>query len=237
MARIDDVFVSGTFGNMVFYRRMGKACARIKRSHIKQTVATKKRSTNFGIAARTGKILRAGLINAMPNPRDRSMQSRFSGAFAKWLGQSDVNTLQPCEPVPYLTNFAFTKEDTFNERFKVQFSVNFTSTGVEIRIAGFNPVRNISAPAGTVSVHLVIAVAGVKPAKGVAAGFASQTIEIPYSDTEIPPKILDFAIPADPGTLIVTAARLVYLGVKNNQKPILNKKEFDPAGVINAAYF
>jgi hypothetical protein len=236
MARIDDVFVSGTFGNVVFYRRMGKACARIKRSHIKQTPATKKRSINFGIAAGTGKILRAGLINAMPNPTDRSMQSRFSGAIAKWLGQSEVDALQPCDPVPYLTNFAFTLEDTFHERFKVQFSVTCTSTKVEIRIAGFNPVRNISVPAGTVSVHLVLAVAGVKPAKGVAAGFTSQTIEIPYSDTEIPPKVLDFAIPASTGTLIVTAARLLYVGVKNNQKSIFNKKGFDPAGVINAAY-
>jgi hypothetical protein len=236
MARIDDVLVSGTFGNIVFYRRMGKACARIKRDNIKQTAATKKRNINFGIAATTGKILRAGLINAMPYPTDRSMQSRFSGAIAKWLGQSDVNTLQPCDPVSYLSNFAFTIEDSFSDRFRVPFSLNLASTGVEVTIKSFKPVRNISAPAGTVCVHLVISVACVKPAKGVAAGYASQTIEIPYSDTEMPAETLDFAIPVDQGTLIVRAGRLVYLGVKNNQKSILNKKGFDPAGVINAAY-
>ncbi|MDE3184101.1 MAG: hypothetical protein KGM16_11850 [Bacteroidota bacterium] len=31
MARIDDVFVTGTIGNIVLYRRMGKPCARVKR--------------------------------------------------------------------------------------------------------------------------------------------------------------------------------------------------------------
>ena len=106
MARIDDVFVSGTFGNIIFYRRMGKACARIKRNKIKQTVATKKRSVNFRIAARAGKALRAGLKPTMPKPTDRSMQIRFSGTIARWLGKSDVNTLQSYDRVPFISQFS-----------------------------------------------------------------------------------------------------------------------------------
>ncbi len=77
-----------------------------------------------------------------------------------------------------------------------------------VSIESFNRVRNISAPAGTVSVHLIIAVEGAKLAKGVAAGFESQTIEIPYSDVEIPANILGFSIPATAGTIIVTTSRL-----------------------------
>jgi hypothetical protein len=86
MAKVTDVFLNGTIGNVVFYRRMGTQCARSRPLDVKQSAATKIRSANFGIAARAGKVLRSGLTASMPNATDRSMQSRFSGAIAKRLG-------------------------------------------------------------------------------------------------------------------------------------------------------
>jgi len=60
MAKVTDVFVSGGIGNIIFYRRMGTQCARIKRTHIAHSPAMKIRSANFGIAARAGMPYRAG---------------------------------------------------------------------------------------------------------------------------------------------------------------------------------
>lgn len=234
MARIDDVMVSGTFGNIVFYRRMGKPCARLKRENIKQTEGTKKRGTNFGIAARAGKILRKGLIPAMPNPKDRSVQSRFSGAVAKWLGQSDVETLSPSNNLFYISNFPFTDGNTFKERCRVAFEVNQTAAGIRITLAAFSPAEKISAPAGTLSVQLIIAVAAVKLSQGIPAGFQSTTIVIPFNQDVIPEQVLDFPVSTGKGNLIVTAARLIYTGFKNNHAYIIEKKNFNPAGVIDA---
>jgi len=67
MAKVTDVFLNGTIGNMVFYRRMGINCARRGALHVKQSAATKIRSANFGIAARAGsnaRFMAAGMINA-----------------------------------------------------------------------------------------------------------------------------------------------------------------------------
>lgn len=236
MARLKDVFVSGTFENVVFYTRMGKRCSRIKRPYIKQTTATKKRGINFGIAARAGKGLRAGLAASMPNPTDRSMQSRFSGAIAKWLGLSEINTLQPCDHLPFLSSLPFTEDATFGERFKVPVSVSITSTGISVSIGSFIPVKNISAPAGTLSVKLILSVAAAQLTTGISSGWQTESIEIPFNDVEIPARILDFPVAADEGNIMVTAARLLYLGSKNNHLWIIEKKGFNPAGVINAAY-
>jgi hypothetical protein len=236
MARIDDVFVTGTIGNLVLYRRMGKPCARIKRDHIKQTMATKKRGINFGIAARAGKGLRKGLSPAMPNPTDRSVQSRFCGAIAKWLRQSEVNTLQPCDNVPFLSFFPFSKEDTFGERFKVPVAVSTTANGIRINLGSFIPSINIDAPAGTVSVRLIISVAAVQLDTGFPSGWQTESIKIPFNQVQIPAKVLDFAVPTVRGTIIVTAARLLYIGYKNNYLSIIDKKGFNAAGVINARY-
>jgi hypothetical protein len=60
VAKVTDVFLNGTIGNVVFYRRMGTNCARSKALHVKQSGATKIRSANFGIAARAGMPYRAG---------------------------------------------------------------------------------------------------------------------------------------------------------------------------------
>jgi hypothetical protein len=236
MARIDDVFVTGTIGNIVLYRRMGKPCARIKRDHIKQTDATKKRGINFGIAARAGSGLRRGLSPAMPNPKDRGVQSRFSGAIAKWLGQSGVETLQANNNLPFLSFFPFSAGDTFLERFKVSVSVKAAENGVSVSIGSFIPARNISAPAGTVSIQLILSVAAAKLANGISSGRQTETIEIPFNNVEIPARVLDFAVPTVAGTIIVTAARLMYCGYKNNYPFIIEKKGFNPAGVINARY-
>jgi hypothetical protein len=236
MARIDDVFVTGTLGNVVFYRRMGKPCARIKREHIHQTTATKKRGVNFGIAARTGKGLRMGLAAAMPNPMDRSVQSRFSGAIARWLGQCDVKSLQPCDNIPFLSSFPFSEDESFRERFKVSVAISATANRVSVSIGDFIPVKNISAPAGTLSVRLILTVAAVKFAIGVASGWQTESIEIPFNNLEIPAQVLDFSVPTEAGTIIVTAARLVYYGYKNNPLLAIEKKGFNPAGVIKAMY-
>jgi hypothetical protein len=236
MARIDDVFVSGTFGNIVFYRRMGTACARMKRTDIKQTAATKKRGVNFGVAARAGKALRIGLFKAMPNPQDRSIQSRFSGAIAKWLRVKNVSDVQPSPALLYVNSFPFTAEDTLRSNFRVPYRISITETGTRISLDAFVPAHSLLAPAGTVSVQLVIATAGCELANGRGAGSAFRIIDIPYNREEIPAMTIDFNVPGNKGNMILTAVRLIYIGWKDGYHCIIDKKNYNSAGVINAAY-
>jgi len=44
MAKVADVFLNGTIGNVVFYRRMRTNCGRSRALHVKQLAATKIRS-------------------------------------------------------------------------------------------------------------------------------------------------------------------------------------------------
>jgi hypothetical protein len=237
MAIVNDVFVSGSVGNLVLYRRMGKSCSRIKPLHVKQSAATKIRGLNFGIAARAGRGLRRGLTAVMPLSTDRSMQSRFSGAIAKWLGLSNVEELPPCEPAPYLSSFQFTTGATFSERFRVPVTVSQPQDDVlTVGIDAFIPALHIAAPAGTVSVTLVISVAACLLKSGWATGSQTHTLPIPYNDTEIPAQSLAFHVPTSAGSLTVTAARLIYQEVKNGQVMNVENPAFMPASVINARY-
>jgi len=237
MARVTDVFVEGSVENIIFYRRMGKSCARIKRSHINQTEATKKRGINFGVAARACKGLRSGLRKVMPCPTDRSMQSRFAGSIAKWLGVSNPDELPSSDKVPYVSTFEFTTGGAFHGRFKPAVTVTRPENNlVTVSIEAFVPTFQISAPAGTVSITLIVSVAGCLLKNGDATDSDTHRIEIPYNNVEIPAQTLQFHIPIPAQSLTVTAARLIYNEIKNNQLYPIENERFMAAGIINARF-
>lgn len=237
MAKVTDVFVSGTVENLVFYRRMGKSCTRLKRPQIHQTEPTKIRGFNFGIAARAAKALRSGLQSIMPLPTNRNMQSRFSGAIAKWLGLYSVDDLPTGNAPGYFSNFQFTTGATFSERGKLPLAIIQSVPGsLTVSIDAFIPTQKIKAPAGTSFVKLTITVTGCMLKSGLSNGTDTQTILFPYNDISIPAQSLDFMLPGPTGSITVTAARLQYY--KNGTSPfhIINDGAWMPAGIINAAY-
>ena len=84
---------------------------------------------------------------------------------------------------------------------------------------------------------LVLSVAAAKLATGISSGCHTESIQIPYNNLEIPATVLDFSVPTEAGTIIVTAARLVYYGYKNNPLLAIEKKGFNLAEVVKAMYF
>ena len=237
MAKVTDVFLNGTIGNVVFYRRMGTQCARSKPLNVKQSAATKIRSGNFGIAARAGKTLRSGLMASMPNATDQSMQSRFSGAISKWLGTSGIDELPSTDAVPYISALEFTKEQPVRQRFKVPLTISVPQENIiAVSIDAFVPSKEISAPAGTSRVTPVISVAGCLLKTGESSGNETHTIDIPYNDTPIAPQVLEFHVGTPTQSLLVAAARLIYKRFEYNNWVVIKKEAFMPAGVIDARY-
>ena len=147
-----------------------------------------------------------------------------------------MKDLQACDNIPFLSSFPFSDDESFRERFKVPVVVSATANAISVSIGEFIPVRNISAPAGTLSVKLIIAVAAAKLATGISSGWQTESIDIPFNNLEIPAKVVDFSVPTEAGTIIVAAAKLVYYGYKGNPILAIEKKGFNPAGVIKAIY-
>ncbi len=237
MAKVTDVFVKGSLGNVIFYRRMGTHCVRGKRTHIAHSPAMTIRSMNFGIAARAGKALRSGLTPSMPNATGRSMQSRFSGAIAKWLGTSGIDELPSTDAVPYISALEFTKEQPVRQRFKVPLTISIPQASVvRVSLDTFIPSKQIAVPAGTGLVTLVISVSGCVLKTGESCGNETHTIEIPYNDTTIAAQALEFHVNTPHQSLVVAAARLIYKRFEYNTRVEMNKEAFMPAGVMDARY-
>lgn len=237
MARVSNVLITGTMGNIVMYHRMGKNCARLKREGIKQTMATKIRSENFGIASRTAKTLRVVLAPAIPVLTDRSMQNRFPGAIARWLRLSSLDNLTASAVVPNISGFQFTNGESLRERFKVPITVSQSENNlITVSVDAFVPVKRVFAPANTMMLELVIAVAGCSIKTGRPTGSVVRRIQVPYNKEMIPSQLLQFPISLPGGSLAVTAAWLQYFVRTNNGITRSDDPAYLPAGIINARY-
>jgi hypothetical protein len=59
---------------------------------------------------------------------------------------------------------------------------------------------------------------------------------VPYNNTTVAARVLEFQVNTPPQSLVVTAARLIYKRFEYNTWVNLNKEAFMPAGVIDARY-
>jgi len=227
-------YLSGRIENIIFYKSRGKYFARSMPVNVKQTMATKTRSSNFGIASAAGSTLRGLLMPVLPFPKDRNMQNRFSGAIAKWLARSNVNDLQPEYNLPYVQDFNFNAQTSIAERWKIAIAVTQTADGgIAVHIPAFVPANDIIAPAHTTVVLCTVVAAWCRLKDGTAAGNFALTMEMPYNQDVINEQTLSFPVVTSNGHLVITAAsfRYVLAGGKPNENI-----SFIPSSVIDVRY-
>jgi len=233
-----NVQITGRIGNLIFYKLGDKYYSRSAPVKVKQTKATKKRATEFGKASRAGKSLRQQLLPVIPFPKDNQMQTRLVSAIFLWLKSNIGNSLQPCNPVPYVSNYQFTKGYTVTERWKVALRVTHPSEGMmELKIPAFVPSKALSAPANTFSVTSHIIAVGCNMENGVATGGFNTFLDFEYNDMEVPEQTIPLPIPTLGGSLVATVIFLEYIYMKNGYPQKTTNKAFMPAGVVNAMYF
>ncbi len=227
-------YLSGKISNIIFFERNGTYMARSMPTLVRQSTATKQRSTNFGIASSAGRVLRQQLNNSIIFPKDKKMQSRFSGAISKWLGRNNVADLQPANKLPFVNHFCFNEETSIAERFKVSITVmQPVADIIEVHIPAFVPTVAIAAPAHTVSVELIITAASCRLIDAASAGNHTIALNIPYNDEMVNTETLSFPVSTKAGSLVVTAAMMNFK-LSNNKIDI--RHPFLPSSVVDARY-
>lgn len=84
---------TGKLGNLIGYRRNGSYFVRSMPEEVKQTTATRQSSRNFGVASRTGKLVRQAITPQLSIGRDGTLVNRLNKA----LIQGGKDRLQQLE--------------------------------------------------------------------------------------------------------------------------------------------
>ena len=227
-------YITGTIDNVVFYKLGDAYVARSLPNEVKQSAATKQRSKNFGIAASAGRTLRQSLTPSLPFPKDKNMQSRFSGAIARWLQQQNVDALSPANDLPYISGFDFNEATSVSERWKANILVLRPSDDLmTIQIPAFIPTEAIAAPAYTESVECCFTVAACQLTNAALPSGYSVSINIPYNNEMRDAQVLPMPVTTGAGALVVVAAYMTY-HLASGQAD--QRTEFMPSSVVDARY-
>lgn len=227
-------YLTGKINNIVFYQRSGTYIARSTPVIVKQSAATKVRSKNFGIVAVSGRVLRSSLQPALPFPKNKTMQSRFSGAIARWLALKDAGSLLPQTALPFINGFSFNEATGIAERWKLPLTVTKVDDQLlQLQIPAFTPAQVITAPAHTKAIECRIIAASCNLQSPTAQGSFSTILSIPYTGVPIPALLLPMALPVAAGYLVVTVVSFTYQ-LQNGKKE--HRPAFMPSGVIDARY-
>jgi hypothetical protein len=84
LARQLNIKLTGTKGNLSFYKMYDTYYVRTKSQGGKQTQRTKAKQKDFAIAAALSKRIRLALHTAIPNPKQKAMQNRLTTALLQW---------------------------------------------------------------------------------------------------------------------------------------------------------
>lgn len=228
-------FISGKMANVIFYQQYGKWIARSAPGSIKQSSNTKKRNQNFGVAATAGRLLREQLGNDIPFPKDKLMQSRFSGAIIKWLGKETLSNLAPQQNLPYLSGFSFNNACDFGGRVKVKPAVSRPNNHeLLLQLPAFIPEQAFTAPAGTALVEYCIIVAACNLLQANQAALkATQLLSFAYNDVTVPAQQYSLPMLSTDGSLLLTVASVRFL---NSAGQLIEKLNYLPAEVVDARY-
>jgi hypothetical protein len=234
MAKQEAVFISGKINNLVFYRRSSPYIVRSLPDSVNQSAATKRRSINFGIAARAAKILRQLLAGQLPFPANKSMKSRFGGAISKWLAANDAATLPPQHALPYISGFAFNESASISEVWKLTLTVTRINENLmAVDIPAFIPAAAIKAPPGSATVHITLAAASCSWLHPAVQGSSSKTISFAYNNTTVAAQSVLLAVPAGAGSLVLSIASIQFTG---DNSLLFTAERYRPCNVIDARY-
>jgi hypothetical protein len=237
MAKQKNMHYAGRVGNIVYYELNGGYYLRTVPARVRQTAATKRRSSNFSFAVGASRVLRALLLPALPFPKDKKMQNRFGGAIMKWLKLQTIKQLASDHDLPFIQNFQFNDKTDLRGRWKIPMQVTKAGEGLlQLSLPAFVPVEKMAAPTGTLSVTCNLAAASCTLKNSVPNGNAIHSFSIPYTSEEMRARIIDLPVPMPAGSLVVVALSLTCLVAGKTKTAPSANIAFRPSGIVGSMY-
>lgn len=172
--------VTGKAGPLIYYIRNGKNCIRTKPIKVKQTIATKKRSSNFSLASTYARISRLNLPEIFAF-KDGSRHNRLTGAFSLWLKGSNLAEL-PAGEMPYLKGFQVNPLKMLSSKWPQQITVVKITDRVQITISPLQPSQMMTIPKETTVIKLIITTIVMPLAQTTATQHVTSSFSLPCNE-------------------------------------------------------
>jgi hypothetical protein len=235
LARQLNTKLTGTRGDLSFYKMDDTYYARAKSLGGKQTERTKARQKDFAIAASLSKNIRVMLHGAIPYPKQRAMQNRLTKALLQW--QLSNAAEQNNAAIDQLGNFQFIEEVPLHTLFNVPVSITRSvQDDLEIIIPAFRPKQSIKAPELTKQIHINIAAGRCSITQPGQTEKIHKQLIITYNNKPVKQQLIELPLKPLQQSITVIAISLNYWVNWQGTETLLKVKQkaWSPAAIVYA---
>ena len=203
MARQVGTQITGTFGNLIYYKFRGGYYIRQKPSSVRQTKGTKKAASIYGKASAFAKQLRIYLEPLIPAPKSKALRDRLTPAVYPFLTEADLN---------YLNGFELHDPKGVGIRLRLQPVITREQDGtLSLRLPAFNPKTRLPGTSATSQVRLSVMAAFLCQDPNDNMATEVHDLLIPYEDMLIGEQTFILANDVPQSCLVTVALRMQFL--------------------------
>ncbi len=235
MARQRDSKLIGTFGNVIFYNRLGEYCMRTKPIDVERTISSVHSGLNFGKASRICRQVRMLVTQINPVRSDQHLMYRLTGALNKFIAWKEkIERMSHTMPkkLPFIYGFQFNTEADLSSIRAIQPIVKTSDPGVvEINFASFVPNQTLRISSETKNILFKIILVKTNLEKAETALLSRSELEIPNSSESYQPAVIKIVGDTNPGDLIMLIMSVQYIVNRNGDLVMLTDKKKLPCGI------
>ncbi|HSZ33643.1 MAG TPA: hypothetical protein VK772_10030 [Puia sp.] len=235
MGRQRDSKLVGTFGNVIFYNRLGEYCMRTKPTAVKRTKSTMHSGLNFGKASSICRQIRNLVSNINPVKSDQRLMYKLTGSLNKFISWKEkIERMSHSMPktLPFIYGFQFNSEADLSSIRAIQPIIKSSNNGVvEINFAPFIPSQSLHAPSVTNYILFKMILVRSDLEKAEANLLGKSDLEIPFTNDSFQPAVINIPGDINPDDLVMLIISVQYMINRNGDIQMLSDKKRLPCGI------
>lgn len=233
MAKQQDTAITGTVGDIIFYKWKDKFCIRSKGRTGTQAPIAVENGGHFGKASGLSARFRKMLAPILNEPKSRRLMYKMNNALYAMLRDNGTQTVSPASGLPHLKGLSLFEQDDIKFNLIGYLSVERTPDGIlTLKLPPCNPAyMSMSNEYPFLHVQLMVVACDLHDNK-VNRQF-EYSFMLPYTDTLFPSRDISLPFHCEPGQLTLVCASMGYADAQQRPVP---EAGWRFAGIIDALW-
>jgi hypothetical protein len=238
MAKTTEIALSGSLGDLIFYKHLGISCARTRPARVRLSRATRRTASLFGIASAMSAAIRRELVSLLPAEKDPMIMYQLNTVLLQGLGTGLPEAGGLVTRMPFISLYPMIDQNPAWGKMRVDPEINWEEPGtVTLTLPALIPEKQLLAPPGTESVRMQIMALSCKVANPCLVSSSHATfVDITYNREEQEASRLALPLTQLPGEVALLVLGLKYTVASAENRAVCTKKDWQPVDIIGAAY-
>lgn len=223
--------ITGTVGDVIFYKWRDRYCMRSKGKTGTQAPIAKKNGSHFGKASALSARMRKLMAPLLAEPKSRRLMYRLNRIVYDLLRQDFFETNEPVNSIPELAGMSLFEQDPISLSLTGYLGVTRnTDHSLSLKIPACNPAY-MSMNSEHPFLHIGLMTLSISLGDLSQVEINEQSFSLPYGDNLFPERELTLKGRCQPGCITVVVASMSYL---NHEQQLVKDAGWRFGGIVGS---